>query len=146
MVKFVLILITAILVFLGIYTYSNQTTEKSAPVPKISEKKVEVQKTEKVSVVTQEVKEKKSSVKNITAKSPKVVSKESNKVMENKTEISEGLTLESIENADVSDEKQQRMLDDMAYNESLKVTDSRKLSDEEILKIIDADLKNDPIQ
>ena len=144
--KFVLILIAAILVFLGIYTYSNQTTDKSAPVPKISEKKVEVQKTEKVSVVTQEVIEKKSSVKNIAAKSPKVVSKESNKEMENKTEISEGLTLESIENADVSDEEQERMLDDMAYNESLKVTDSRKLSDEEILKIIDEDLKNGPIQ
>ena len=132
--------------FLGIYTYSNQATEKGAPVPKISEKKVEVQETEKVSVVTQEVKEKKSSAKNIAVKSPKVVSKESNKEMENKTEISEGLTLESIENADVSDEKQQRMLDDMAYNESLKVTDSHKLSDEEILKIIDEDLKNNLIQ
>ena len=74
--KFVLILIAAILVFLGIYTYSNQTTEKSTPIPKISEKKIEVQETEKVSVVTQELKEKKSSVKNIAAKSPKVVSQE----------------------------------------------------------------------
>ena len=140
--KFVLILIAAILVFLGIYTYSNQTTEKSAPVPKISEKKIEAQETEKVSVVTQKVKEKKSSAKNITIKSPKVAPQEQTQEMENEETIGEDVTLESIENANVSDEGKERMRDDMVYHQSIHTVPAKPLSDEEIQKIIVEDLKN----
>ena len=141
--KFVLILITAILVFLGIYTYSNQATEKSAPIPKISEKKVEVQETEKISVVAQEVKEKKSSAKNIAVKSPKVVSQERTQEIENKETIGEDITLESIEDTDGSDEEKKAMLDDLVYNHSLNMKDTPSLSEKELLKIIEADLKKD---
>jgi len=141
--KFVLILIAAILMFLGIYTYSNQTTEKSAPIPKTFEKKVEAQETEKISVVTQEVKEKKSSIKNIVVKSPKVVSQEVSREMEDGKTIGEDLTLESIENADVSDEEKEGMRDDMAYYQSLHTKPKPALNEEEILKLIEEDiLKN----
>ena len=103
MIKFVLVFIAVILMILGIYSYSNQSTEKNTATPTISGKKKEVKKIEKVSVVTQEVKEKKSSVKNITVKSPKVVSKEVGKEVENEAEIGKGLTLENIEDSDLSD-------------------------------------------
>ena len=139
MMKFVLGLIVAILVALGIYTYSNQSTEKSNPTPSISEKKIEVKETEKVSVVAQEVQKKKSSVKAKKVIDRVSVTKESTGQEET---IGEGLTLEGIENTDVSDEEKERMLDDMAYNQSLEVNDEPTVSDEEVLKIIDQDLKN----
>ena len=136
--KFILVSIAVILVILGIYTYSNQSTEKSSPTPSVSEKKKEVKKTEKVSVVVQEVKEKKSSVKNITVKSPKVISQE----MGNEEEIGEGLTLESIENADVSDEEKEVMRMDMAYEHNLNSEPSEPLSYEEVREMIEQDVKN----
>ena len=163
--KFVLILIAAILVFLGIYTYSNQTTEKSAPIPKTFEKKVEAQETEKVSVVTQEVKEKKSSVKNIAVKSPKVVSQELSEEMQNEemqneemeneeivsssstfegmqdeiadfSNIGKGLTLESIQNSDVSEDEKELMLDDLAAYQSYRDRNNPSISKEEGMKAL----------
>ena len=142
MIKFVLVFIAVILMALGIYKYSNQSSEIHTQKPTISEKKKEVKETEKVSVVTQKVKEKKSSVKNIMVTSPKVVSQEPTQEIENEEEIGKGLTLESIENADVSDEEKEEMLDDMVYNQSLKAEPSEPLSEEEIFNIIDQDLKN----
>ena len=115
--KFVLILIAAILVFLGIYTYSYQTTEKSAPIPKTFEKKVEAQETEKVSVVTQEVKEKKSSVKNIAVKSPKVVSQEVSPEME-----------EVLPSATMDDDKLEI---DEEYTPNVNQTSDELISDKE---------------
>ena len=140
--KIILVSIAVILVALGIYTYSNQEGEKSISVSSIPEKKEEVKKTKKVSVVAQEVKEKKSSTKNITVKSPKVISQEVTQEVENEEEIGEGITLESIENADVSDDEKKMMRDDMAYYQGLDMNPQPVLSDEEILKIIDEDLKN----
>ena len=138
--KFVLGLIVAILVALGIYTYSNQSTEKSNPTPSISEKKIDVRKTEKVSVVAREVQKKKSSVKNITVKSPKVVSQKVSRETEDGKTIGEGLTLEGIENTDVSDEEKEGMRDDMAYYQSLHMKPKPALNEEEILKLIEEDI------
>ena len=153
--KFVLILIAAILVFLGIYTYSNQSTEKSTPIPKISEKKIEVQETEKVSVMTQEVKEKKSSVKNIAVKSPKVVSQELSEEAENEemvsssstfegmqnevadfSNIGQGLTLESIQSSDASEDEKELMLDDLAAYQSYRGRNNPSISKEEGIKAL----------
>jgi len=144
MMKFVLGLIVAILVALGIYTYSNQSTEKSNPTPSISEKKIEVKKTEKVSVVAHEVKAKKSSAKNITAKSPKVVSSETSNEMADEEEIGKGLTLEGIENADVSEEKKQIMIGEMLYYNTTHRPESQinSLSRKELYDQIHGDMKN----
>ena len=145
MIKFVLISVTAVLMILGIYTYSNQTSEKSSPIPTISEKKKEV-KTIKKSVVTQEVKEKKSSVKNITVKSPKVVSEEPTYEITNEEEIGKGLTLESIDNANVSDEEREIMRSDLAYYQSLHSEPSEPITKDAIRKMMEKDLKSGLLQ
>ena len=133
--KFVLISIAVILVILGIYTYSNQTTEKSSPSPSISEKKKEVKKTEKVSVVAQEVEEKKSSAKNITEKSPKVISQEISQEMEDEETIAKDITQEDIDNAE-SDEEKERMISLAAYRETSSRERVTNLSEEDFLKIL----------
>ncbi len=144
MIKFVLAFIALILVMLGIYTYSNQDAKKTVPtsssVTKVTQK-VEVEETEEVLPQTQEVKAKTSSVKNTTVKSPKVVSSETSNEMVDEEEIGKGLTLESIENADVSDEEKGRMRDDMIYQQSINMEPSNPISDEEILKVIEKDLQ-----
>jgi len=149
MIKFVLAFIALILVMLGIYTYSNQDAKKTVPtspsVTKVTQK-VEVEETEKVLPQTHEVKAKTSSVKNTTVKSPKVVSHKTSNEMEDTEEIGKGLTLESIENADVSDEEKERMRDDMAYYQGLHAEPSEPLTDETIVKMIDEDLKNGFVQ
>ena len=83
---------------------------------------------------------KKSSVKNITVKSPKVVSQEQTQEMEE--EVGKGLTLEGIENADVSDEERERMIDDMVYDKDLNTPHEPTLGEAEILKIINEDNKD----
>ena len=147
MIKFVLVFIAVILMILGIYNYSNQSTEIHTPKPTISEKKKEVKEIEKVSIVTQEVKEKKSSVKNITALSPKVVSElpihvNGEESMQDEEEIGKGLTLESIENADVSDEEKKVMKLDMVYNQSKHMPYEPTLNEEEIINMLENDMKN----
>ena len=140
MIKFVLISITTVLVILGIYTYSNQEDKKSISVSSISEKNVEIRKTENISPQTQKVKEKKSSSKDLTEKSPKVISQELTKEVETKEEIGKGLTLESIESADASEEAREQMIDDMAFYQSLQPRSEPSLNEEEILNLILQDL------
>jgi len=140
MIKFVLAFIALILVILGIYTYTNQESEKTVPTPASVTQKVEVQETEEVLPQTKEVKEKTSSVKNATVKSPKVVSHKTSYEMADTEEIGKGLTLESIENADVSDEEKERMIDQMVYYQSLQTSDIEPLGEEEILKMIEKHL------
>ena len=139
MIKFVLISVTAVLMILGIYTYSNQTSEKSSPIPSISSKKKEIKTTEKISVVAQEVNEKKSSGKNIVMNPPSIISQET--IQEVETETGKGLTLESIENTNVSDEEKEQMRDDMIYYQGVNAEPSEPLSEEEVLKMIEEDFK-----
>ena len=142
MIKFVLVFIAVILMALGIYNYSNQNTEIHTPKPTISEKKKAAKEIEKVSVVTQEVKEKKSSAKNTMAQSPKVVLQETTQEMESEEDIGKALTLESIKNTDMSDEEKERMIDDMVYHKDLNIPADPTLGEEEILKIINEDNKD----
>jgi len=133
MIKIVLALVLAILIILGIYTYSNQTTEKSHPTstPTVSLKKKEVKKREEVPVVAQKIQEKKSSAKNVTVKSPKVVSKETR----NKEKSSDSMfastaeqstvapqkpeySLDEVETLDISEEKRERLKTEIAIYES----------------------------
>ena len=143
MIKFVLAFIALILVILGIYTYTNQESEKTVPAPASVTQKVEVQETEKVLPQTKEVKAKTSSVKNITVKSPKVVSHETSYEMVDTEEIGKGLTLEGIENADVSEEEKEMLILDMIYennkNISFKIP---SFSDQEQKKMIEEGIKN----
>ena len=116
MIKFVLAFIALILVILGIYTYTNQDAKKTVPTSSSVTQKVEVE--EKVLPQAHEVKVKKSSTKNLTVKSSKVISYETTQKMEDQKEIGKDFTLEGIENADVSDEEKDRMRDDLAYYQS----------------------------
>jgi len=139
MIKFVLAFIALILVILGIYTYSNQDAKKTVPTPSSVTKvtqKVEVEETEEVLPQTKEVKAKTSSVKNTTVKSPKVVSHKTSNEMEDTEEIGKGLTLESIENADVSDEEKEIMKMDMLYYQSKHLKAKSSLTDEEIQQML----------
>lgn len=138
MIKFVLAFIALILVILGIYTYTNQDAKKTVPTSSSVTQKVEVE--EKVLPQAHEVKAKKSSVKNITVKSPKVVSSETSNEMADEEEIGKDLTLEGIENADVSDEEKEGMRDDLAYYQSLHMKPKPALNEKEILKLIEEDI------
>ena len=145
MIKFVLLSIAVIIVLLGIYTYNNQTAEKSVPKPAVSKKQLDVRKTE-ISIVTQKVKEKESSVKNITVKSPKVVSTELTQEILNEQELDKGLTLENIENMDVSDEEKELLIADMVYHQTSTNENARVLTYEEGLELIANDVKNGIIE
>jgi len=140
MIKFVLVFIAVILMILGIYNYSNQSTEKNTPKPTISDKKKEVAKIEKVSIVTQAHKEKKSAVKNTRVTSQKVVSQKPIQGMEQ--EINKGLTLESIENANVSDEEKELLIADIVYHQTNIEDEAEVLTFEEGLELIANDVKN----
>ena len=140
MVKFVLAFTALILVILGIYTYTNQDAKKTVLTSSSVAQKVEIE--EKVLPQAHGVKAKKSSVKNITVKSPKVVSSETSNEMAYEEEIGKGLTLEGIENADVSDEERERMIDDMVYDKDLNTPHEPTLGEAEILKIINEDNKD----
>jgi len=144
MIKFVLAFIALILVMLGIYTYSNQDAKKTVPTsPSVTQ---EVEETEEVSPQIQEVKAKKSSAKNITVKSPKVVSHEVNQEVVNEEDIGKGLTLESIENMDLNKEEKELLMADMVYYQSKFNKPSKVLTFEEGLKLIADDVKNGIIE
>lgn len=55
----------------------------------------------------------------------------------------EDLTLESIENADVSNEEKQNMLDDLAYFESVATNIEESLSEDEIREVFSHDLEKE---
>ena len=141
--KFVLGLISLVLVALIFYVY----TDKDEKQPQ----KQTVHKTVKEVTPSSEVEtsvEKKVSVKSKPVVQHSVQKERLNvkKTSYSDDKIGEEFTLESIENTDVSEEEKIRMLDDIAYTKSLEVSDEPTLSDEEILKIIDEDLKNGFIQ
>ena len=141
MIKFVLAFIALILVMLGIYTYTNQESEKTVPTPASVTQKVEVQETEEVLPQAKEVKEKTSSVKNATVKSPKVVSHKTSYEMADTEEIGKGLTLESIENADVSEEEKMRMISDLIYYNKQHNINQSEVTASDIESLMKADFE-----
>jgi len=147
LIKFILAIIAMIFVGLAAYVYMNPK-ETDTSVAKVTQKtetsivKQETPSVQKESVSAKaEVVSNKSSAKNTTAKSPKVVSHETSQEMADTEEIGKGLTLESIENANVSEEEKERMLDDMVYYQGEHTEPSAPLSDEEIQKTIEEDIK-----
>jgi len=132
MIKFVLAFIALILVILGIYTYTNQDAKKTVPTSSSVTKdtqKIEVE--EKVLPQAHEVKAKKSSVKNIAVKSPKVVSSETSNEMADEEDI----TQEDIDSAG-SEEEEKRMISLAAYKETSKTQRAEALSEEDFLKVL----------
>jgi len=60
---------------------------------------------------------------------------------ESSDEIGKGLTLEGIENANVSDEEKERMINNFVYKQGLEIQNETILSDEEIFEMIKKDLQ-----
>ncbi|HIP12305.1 MAG TPA: hypothetical protein EYG73_06255 [Arcobacter sp.] len=56
--------------------------------------------------------------------------------MENESEIGKGLTLESVENADVSDEEKVRMRNDLIYYQAIHAEPSIQPTENELIKMI----------
>ena len=137
--KFVLGLVALVLVGLLLYVYTGK--ENKQP------QKQTVHKTVKEETPSHEVVasvEKKVSVK-VKPVVQHTVKKESLKVENSSNsdgEIGEGLTLESIENADVSDEEKEVMRADMAYYHVIHSEPSKPLNHEESIKMIEDDIKN----
>jgi len=147
MIKFIIGLIAVVFVALVAYMF---TQPKKAVDHKVA-KKIETRVTTSHEVEDSKIPQPKAK-EHLSAKAEKkdamdkIVTahksiEESNSI-ESEDEIGKGLTLEDIENADVSDEEKERMRDDLAYYQDLHTEPSERLSDKEILKIIEEDLKN----
>lgn len=126
--KFVLGLVAIIIISLAVYVTmgSNGTQQVQKEVAKAVQPKEEVSQ-----VVPAKVKAKKSSVKNITVKSPKVVSKEVNQEMENKDEIGKGITQEDIDNAKSDEERELMEIDMLTYHSNHIISLPPPTKDEE---------------
>ena len=142
MIKFVIGSIALIFVVLAVYVYTGEKSEevsKSVVTHEVVKDKANKQETVEV------VNEVSSQTKPTVKKDKLLVENTSNteeETINSEDVIGEGLTLEGIENADVSDEEKERMRDDMAYYQGINTEPTELLSDEEIQKIIVEDLKN----
>jgi len=145
MIKFLLGFVAFVIVLLAAYMFTNKSEEtaKKETITKVEKKDVSNKEVE-----VSEIKEVKTSQKIISVTKPsqnlqrnasKVTSMSNDSIEDT---IGEGITLESIENADVSEEEKDRMRDDMAYYQSVHMPYRPTLNDEEILKLIKEDLKN----
>jgi hypothetical protein len=142
MIKFLLGFVTLMVVLLAAYMFTDKPNET----PKTTMTKVEKRDVSEKRVEVSETKEVKTSKKVVSVAKPlKDLKRKVSKVSHSEAAIGEGLTLESIENADVSDEEKKDMLDDLVFNYSLNMEDSPSLSEEELLKVIEEDLKKDQI-
>ena len=140
MIKFLLGFVALIVVLLATYMFTSKPTKtpKTTTVTKVEKKDV----SEKEAEVS-EVKEEKTHKRVISvAKSPKVVSTESANEMGNQEELGKGLTLESIENADVSDKEKEQMRHDLVYYQGIHMEPTNPLGDDEIEEMIEEDMKN----
>ena len=147
MIKFIIGLVAVVLLALGAYlfTHSPERVEQKVSqkrehtLPKsheVAEPKVSQPKTE--AHLSQKAKEKDVMDEVIASQS----SIESSSSAKSSEEIGKGLTLEEIENADVSEEEKERMKMDMIYYQSKHMPNEPALSDEEIQKMIEEDAKN----
>ena len=141
MIKFVLGLIALIFVTLAVYVYTDKQGKeitKSVVTHKMVKKEVTTTKVSKPVTVAKEVSTfvnpKDLLVKDISSNENQLTNSQEN-------EIGKGLTLEGIENADVSEEVKKRLLDDMIYNHSTDMEQRPSLNNEELEKIIIEDLE-----
>jgi len=145
MIKFLLGFVTLVVVLLATYMFTNKSNE--------TPKKITITKVEKKDVSTEQVEV--SKVKKLKApnkkvssggKSPQNAVKSISKVNQTETtNIGEGLTLEGIKNADVSDEEKERLLGELVSYEIYKVRNEPSVAPEEDLErlkqIIEKNLK-----
>ena len=138
MIKFLLGFVTLMVVLLAAYMFTDKPNET----PKTTMTKVEKRDVSEKRVEVSETKEVKTSKKVVSVAKPlKDLKRKVSKVSHAKAAIGEGLTLESIENADVSDEEKERLINDMVYHESLKEIELENLSEDEIENMIIKDLE-----
>jgi len=143
MIKFVLAVVAVVFVGLAYYAYTDKPNNIDVKTA-VTEKEVSL--SEEVSVATESRKVQKAEKSNsseLTEKN-KVVKKQvkvkQNSEIEGKTD--NGNTPEGIDNTDVSDTERQN---ESAYQHSLQPERKPELSEEEILKMIKEDLKEDSI-
>jgi len=123
MMKFVLILIAVILTLLGVYTYSNQSAEKSSPTPNASEKKEEAK--EEIPLIAKNTRNIKSNV--VSAKDV---------VSDKKEDL-------NYSNAEIKSYKDDvNLLDDSKYEPNVNRTSDVLMTDEDFKKAESDTLRN----
>ena len=133
--KFVLGLIALVLIGLMLYVYTGK--DHKQPQKQTVHKTVK-EETPSKEVVTS-VEKPKPVVQHTVKKESLKVESTSSKVQNTSNsdgEIGEDLTLESIKNADVSDEEKERMISLAAYRETSAKTEKTELSEEDFLKVL----------
>jgi len=143
MIKFILGFIAIVLLALVAYTFTQ--SEKKAEHKVVKEVETKVENTQKVEQpkVTQPKVKKHISVKE-DAIDEVITSQKSVEIsdsVESSDEIGKDLTLEGIENANVSDEEKARMRDDLTYYQAEHTEPSEPLGNEEVEKMMIEDLK-----
>ena len=144
--KFVLGLIALVFIGLAVYVYTGK--DHKQPVKQTVHKTVKevTPSQEAVTSVEKKVSEKVKPVVQHTVKKESLKVENTSSEVQNRSnsdgEIGEGLTLEGIENADVSEKEKEIMRNDMINNQRLNAEPSSSLSEEELFKIIIDDTKN----
>jgi len=144
MIKFIIGLIAVVFIALVAYMFTQSENKETKKIETKVTKSHEVEKPKVSKLKEKEHLSAKVEKKDVT---DKVVASQRDTEVSNSAEpsdeIGKGLTLEGIENVDVSDEEKERMRDDLVYYQNQNTELSKALSDEEILEIIKEDLKKD---
>jgi len=138
MIKLILGLIAVLMVLIA-YTFTQSEEKVEDKVIKKIKTKVTKKQKVKQPKVKEYVSVKGNIIDEVIALQKSVTMSDS---VESTDDIGEGLTLEDIESADVSDEEKERMRDDLVYYQAKHTEASEPVSEEEILKIIIEDTKN----
>ena len=140
--KFVLGIIAVVLISLTTYVYidSNGKQHKPKEVTKVIQPKEQVSKAVPAKVTSKKVIPSKAdtSVKEVVSTVQSKVTSE----VEIESEIGKDLTIEGIENADVSDEQKEILYADIAYRQSITEEEVEAMSEEEAFSLIERDVKN----
>jgi len=143
--KFVLGLVALVLVGLLLYVYTGK--ENKQPQKQTVHKTVKevTPSHEEVALVEKKVSEKTKPVVQRTEKKGSLKVQSTSLKVQNTSnsdgEIGEGLTLESIENADVSDEEREIMLTDMLYYQNKHNPNNNRLTPSEIEALMTKDIE-----
>ena len=145
--KVIIGFIALIFVALAVYTYTDKKdvlVSKSAVTHKVEKVEVTEPKVSEPVVMKAENTPSKPVAKKSTEK--ELVSKGTSanevQVIDSENKIGKGITQDDIDNAE-NDEEKQRLIDERAYAQSLVESDIPLPTEDEILKIIEEDLKNE---
>jgi len=148
MIKLILSIVALVLIGLSLYVYMDkESTPSTQPAahkavaveqPSIKDEPTKTASVKKVEQVAQA----KATQKSVPAEKPSVASSSSEDTAQAEAEIGKGLTLESIENADVSDEEKERMKMDIAYRKIKHAEKRSVMTREELMDLFRNDVKN----